>query len=192
MSLVRTMNLQDACTEALVVYLRTALPSTYTVRRGWPEFEADAQNHEAPYVAVVPRDDIEEWQVAPAPVAAVVDPDDATQGIVTYCIGQATMEWEIQTFAPYKATARQALLAVEDALNPDIPYSTGLTLTLAEYFDQRVKMYKPDYRVYYPANYPLHGVHQRPLRLRTNAEILATQTLPLAAVIQLNLTVGSS
>ena len=97
------------------------------------------------------------------------------------------MEWEIDLWAPYKAELEDLSAAYEKALCPDVPFSSGLTLTLDTYFDQRVSFYAHKRRRTFRQTEILTGIHRRMFYLKTSGDILVAKSLPLSKVLHLNL-----
>lgn len=105
--------------------------------RGWPEREEDLDLTSGPVISVTQAGDAEIEACAPYPIVEASDPD-SDDLLVTWRIGDCTVEFQLDVWAGYRAVRDQAAALLEAALNDDLPYTAGLQLELADYFDQNM------------------------------------------------------
>lgn len=137
-------DVQESLVQAVVRHLEVAVPAqdalfTGEVVSGWPDWANSAVEFSAgPNISVTPGQHSVELH-APCVVSTRDDPGsaDAHDVIALYRVGYAEIPLQVDLWARNKFELHQYSRAVEASFHNDLPYNSGLNLTLTDYFNAK-------------------------------------------------------
>lgn len=117
--------------DAIVTHLDTEVATLASVLRGWPEHRVDLDLSGGPVVAVVAGEAPEE-RINPIVLGSADDGDGGL--VVTYKVANLVIPVQIDVWAAYRSQLDDAVAAIDAALANQVPATSSLWLTQANYY----------------------------------------------------------
>lgn len=147
--MTQTIDHLDAAADALVAYLRGWFDDrkgegVVTVVRGWPDFatETSGETTEQARVAVVPGPTTRVGAKAHAVHSTLdiaADEDGVEHVEIRYQTGTWKASVQVNAFTEDREGRDEMIALLTEALSPDLPDDSALTLTVASYYNDRVR-----------------------------------------------------
>lgn len=180
-----TLDIQAAAVRAINTYLDTKLPvadpAFLPCVEGWPEWEEDRMDVSGPFVSITPVRANIVWHT---PVVHAQSNTSATEALVTYRLATAQLLLQVDLWDPYAERLHERAYMVEQAYHNDLPFTSGLTLTVAEHLDSRLSVYRTEeVRRVATSNSAKVGEQRKTWLLAAHMDLLVQATSPRQAQI---------
>lgn len=177
-----------AAADALVAHLLAEVDiSGLQVRRGWPEHAQDFDLSGGPIITVTPGED-QGQRIAPFEVGRVTTGGSVE---VSYKVASVEAVLQVDLWAAYRAQLDDAIVAVDEQLQNQLPLSSGLWLSSTGYHDRPLAFaLDGGWRRQGGQDGVERGEWRATLMLRVSSDRVATRTFSALGTLSTEATIG--